>query len=176
MTLLKSTYPGISVTASILALDLNSGWSEEFAVEYSDILHDLVMKKSETLHQAILNKEEPAPAIQNYCSICSHKMTCSALTRDAIEAKDLPVDIITLIHEIKALKQQDKVKKAKEKELKEILIGINATNIILDDIITSVRTNKGRVSFDSKRFESEHPSQYQQYIKEGEPTTVLKVA
>ena len=34
---------------------------------------------------------------------------------------------------------QDKLKKAKEKELKEILVGIGVSKIISDDIITSVK-------------------------------------
>lgn len=177
MTLLKLNYPGMTITASILALDLNSGWSEEFPVEYSDILYQLVMKKSQTLSNAITNKVEPEPAIQNYCGSCSYKMDCPVIvSEDSIDAKDLPKDIVTLIEEVKLLKQQDKLKKAKEKELKQILLGLNATNVILDDIITTISTNKGRISFDSKKFESEHPSQYQQYIKQGQPTTVLKVA
>ena len=42
MSLLKLNYPGFTITASVLALDLNSGWSEEFPVEYSDVLHNLL--------------------------------------------------------------------------------------------------------------------------------------
>ena len=134
------------------------------------------MQRSETLHSAIQNKEEPEPAIQNYCSICSHKMDCPALVNGAVEAKDLPGDVITLITEVKALKRQDKVKKAKEKELKEILIDIGVSKVISDDIITSITTNKGRVTFDSKAYEKEHPDEYTMYLKQGQPTTVLKVA
>lgn len=176
MSLLQLNYPGFSITASVLAIDLNSGWSEEFPVEYSDVLHNLAMERSHTLYSAIHNKEEPAPSIQNYCGICSHKMTCSALINGAVEAKELPDDIITLIREIKALKVQDKIKKSKEKELKEILMGIGVSKIISDDIVTSITTNKGRISFDSKSYQSEHPDEYQMYLKEGQPTTVLKVA
>ena len=176
ISLLQLNYPGFTITASILALDLNSGWTEEFPVTYSEVLHDLVMQRSETLHSAIQNKEEPEPAIQNYCGICSHKMNCPALVNGAVEAKDLPDDVITLIKEIKALKVQDKLKKAKEKELKEILVGIGVSKIVSDDIITSIIINKGRVSFDSKTFQTEHPKQFEQYTKLGQPTTVLKVA
>ena len=176
MSLLKLNYPGFTITASVLAIDLNSGWSEEFPIEYSDVLHDLVMERSHTLYSAIQNKEEPEPSIQNYCGICSHKMSCSALINRAIEAKDLPDDIIILIKEIKALKAQDKIKKSKEKELKEILIGIGISKIVSDDIITSITTNKGRVSFDSKAYKKDHPDEYTMYLKQGQPTTVLKVA
>jgi len=176
MSLLQLNYPGFTITASILALDLNSGWSKEFPVEYSNVLHDLVMQRSHTLHSAIQNKEEPEPAIQNYCGICSHKMNCPALVNGAVEAKDLPDDVITLIAEVKALKTQDKLKKAKEKELKEILLGIGVSKIVSNDIITSIITNKGRVTFDSKTFQTEHPQQFEQYTKHGQPTTVLKVA
>ena len=176
MSLLQLNYPGFTITASILAIDLNSGWSEEFPVQYSEVLHDLVMQRSETLYSAIQNKEEPEPAIQNYCGMCSHKMNCPALVNGAAEAKDLPDDVITLITEVKTLKTQDKLKKSKEKELKEILVGIGVSKIISDDIITSIVTNKGRVSFDSKTFQTEHPDEYQMYLKQGQPTTVLKVA
>ena len=176
MSLLQLNYPGFTITASVLALDLNSGWSEEFPVDYSEVLHDLVMQRSHTLHSAIQNKEEPEPAIQNYCGVCSHKMSCSALVGGAVEAKDLPADVLALITEVKALKAQDKLKKAKEKELKEILVGMGVGKVIFDDIITSIVTNKGRVSFDSKTFQTEHPEEFEQYTKRGQPTTVLKVA
>jgi CRISPR-associated exonuclease Cas4 len=176
ISLLQLNYPGFTITASVLAIDLNSGWSEEFPIEYSNVLHDLVMQRSHALHSAIQNKEEPEPAIQNYCGLCSHKMDCPALVNGAVEAKDLPDDVITLIIEVKALKVQDKLKKSKEKELKEILVGMGVCKVISDDIITSIITNKGRVSFDSKTFQSEHPEQFEQYIKQGQPTTVLKVA
>jgi CRISPR-associated exonuclease Cas4 len=177
ISLLQLNYPGFTITASVLALDLNSGWSEEFPVEYSDMrLHDLVLLRTERLYNAIQNKEEPEPTIQNYCGICSHKMNCPALVNGAVDAKDLPADVITLIAEVKALKTQDKLKKSKEKELKEVLVGIGVGKVVSDDIITSIITNKGRVSFDSKTFQSEHPEQFEKYTKQGQPTTVLKVA
>jgi len=163
MSLLQLNYPGFTITASVLAIDLNSGWSEEFPIEYSDVLHDLVLLRTETLSNAIQNKEEPEPAIQNYCGLCSHKMNCPALVNGAVEAKDLPDDVVTLIAEVKALKMQDKLKKAKEKELKEILVGMRVSKIVSDDIITSIITNKGRVSFDSKTFQSEHPEQFEKF-------------
>lgn len=176
MSLLQLNYPGFTITASVLAIDLNSGWSEEFPIEYSEVLHDLVMQRTETLYNAIENKEEPAPAIQNYCGLCPHKMDCPALVNGAVEAKDLPHDVITLITEVKALKMQDKLKKKKEKELKEILVGIGVSKIVSDDVITSIVTSKGRITFDAKTFQAEHPEQFQRYTKQGQPTTVLKVA
>jgi hypothetical protein len=103
-------------------------------------------------------------------------MNCPALVNGAVDAKDLPADVITLIAEVKALKTQDKLKKSKEKELKEVLVGIGVGKVVSDDIITSIITNKGRVSFDSKTFQSEHPEQFEKYTKQGQPTTVLKVA
>ncbi len=176
ISLLQLNYPGFTITASVLALDLNSGWTEEFPIEYSEVLNNLVMQRSKILFSAIQNKELPEPSIQNYCGLCSHKMNCPALVDGAVEAKDLPADVVTLIAEVKALKVQDKLKKAKEKELKEILVGIGVRKVISDDIVTSIITNKGRVSFDSKTFQSEHPEQFEQYTKQGQPTTVLKVA
>ena len=176
LKLLQKNYQGFNLTASIFAMDLNSGWYDEFDVEKNSELADIATTNANTLLKAIETKQEPKATLQNYCFLCDYRYNCNELLKESIDEKSLPDDVVNLIKEVKILKANDKIKKQKESKLKEIMQVLPSNKITVDGIVATLSHTKGRTIFDTKGFKEKHNSLYQQFISQSAPSYKLKVA
>jgi len=69
-----------------------------------------------------------------------------------------------------------KIKKSKEKELKETIESMNIKRLLVDEINVSLVTVNGKTSFDTKGLQAENGELFNKYSKQGKSYSYLKVS
>lgn len=87
----------------------------------------------------------------------------------SIEAND---EVVAAVTELKSMQLDIKKLESREQELRDCILGFIGDNAKLTHAGKCLATYgmcKGRETFDTKTFQSEHPDQYQLYLKQGQP-------
>ena len=124
--------------AYILALNVNTGWIEEFKIEFDDAIFELCLSKADHLISALRGECEPKAIIQYYCGTCPFKMQCP---KQGKFAEDLPLALQEDLEFIKASKAMEKEAKRREERVKEYMVNMGIESL-RDEATQSVVTNK----------------------------------
>ena len=149
--------------AYVLALDVNSGWIEEFKIEFDDAIFEICLSKADHIIDALEGRCEPKAIVQYYCGSCPFKMQCP---KQGKFAEDLPSALYEDLEFIKAFKAMQKEAKKREARIKEYMVnmGIEA---LKDEATSSVVTTKEMQStrVDTKKLKELHPDVYESCAK-----------
>jgi len=174
MGLLKKYFPDKEVKAIVFAIDLNSGWIEDFPVAYSDELFKAGLKKAGLLIKALNEGVEPEGEEQLYCSVCLYKEGCPALQKG--EKKELPEDIKVLVRKSQELAKMDKERKKINKSIEEFLIAANARTGIADKNTVRVFNVNGKKSLNEAALrEAYEDIDFDQFVKESDPYSYIRI-
>ncbi len=149
--------------AYVLALDVNSGWIEEFKIEFDDAIFEICLSKAEHIIDALEGRCEPKAIVQYYCGSCPFKMQCP---KQGQFAEDLPSALQEDLEFVKAFKVMQKEAKKREARIKEYMVnmGIDA---LKDEATGSVVTTKEMQStrVDTKKLKEIHSDVYEECVK-----------
>lgn len=174
--ILRENYPNLEINSFVLAIDVNSGWYEVFHIETNPTIFSIALAQAKDLKESIDTKIEPKAEMQLYCSSCEYKINCPIMGKIDISEDEISPDIKYLIKEVKGLKEVDKIKKSKEKELKETIEAMNIKRLLVDEINVSLVTVNGKASFDTKGLQTENGELFNKYSKQGKSYSYLKVS
>ena len=149
--------------AYVLALDVNSGWIEEFKIEFDDTIFNTCLAKAEHIIDALEERCEPKAIVQYYCGSCPFKMQCP---KQGKFAEDLPSALYEDLEFIKASKVMAKEAKKREARVKEYMVnmGIEALKEeTMKSIVTVKEMQTSRV--DTDKLKADHPEVYKECVK-----------
>lgn len=149
--------------AYVLALDVNSGWIEEFKIEFDDIIFNICLSKAEHIIDALEGRCEPKAIIQYYCGTCPFKLQCP---KQGKFAEDLPSALHEDLEFIKAFKAMQKEAKKRETRVKEYMVnmGIEAlkeettNSVVITKEMQSTRVN-------TEKLKELYPEVYKECVK-----------
>jgi len=107
--------------AYVIALDVNTGWIDEFKIEFDDAIFNTCLSKADHIISALRGECEPKAITQYYCSTCPFKMQCP---KQGQFAKDLPSALYEDLEFIKASKVMAKEAKKRESRVKEYMVNV----------------------------------------------------
>lgn len=90
---LLATQTQKKLRAYVVAINLNTGWFKSFEINHNQTFEKLAIENAQLLANSLLNKEEPAPSEQLYCSTCPHKKTCPLMMKKS-EGSELSGDLL----------------------------------------------------------------------------------
>ena len=149
--------------AYVLALDVNSGWIEEFKIEFDDAIFEICLSKAEHIIDALEGRCEPKAIVQYYCGSCPFKMQCP---KQGKFAEDLPSALQEDIEFVKAFKVMQKEAKKREARIKEYMVnmGIDAfKDEATDTVVTTKEMQSTRI--DTKKLKEFHLDVYEECVK-----------
>lgn len=122
----------------VIALDVNTGWIDEFKIEFDDAIFNTCLSKADHIVSALRGECEPKAIIQYYCSTCPFKMQCP---KQGKFAEDLPSALYEDLEFIKASKVMAKEAKKREARVKEYMVNMGIETLKEDTTqsIVSVR-------------------------------------
>jgi len=151
------------VRGYILAMDVNTGWYKTFEVMPNETLFNIAMDKANTLANSLVNKVCPNGEEQLYCSSCSFKGDCPAVTRGAVES--LPEDVAQVVHKLQFLKSTEKEIKSLKEQLKDFFIATEKTAAKADNYTVRLTTVKDTFVADVKLLQSKYPEIFEKVKK-----------
>lgn len=107
--------------AYVIALDVNTGWIEEFKIEFDDAIFEVCLSKAQHIIDALEGRCEPKAIVQYYCGSCPFKMQCP---KQGKFAEDLPTALYEDLEFIKASKVMAKEAKRRESRVKEYMVNM----------------------------------------------------
>jgi CRISPR-associated exonuclease Cas4 len=128
--------------AYVVAVDVNSGWIEEFKIEFDDAIFELCLSKADHLIAALRGECEPKAIVQYYCGTCPFKMECP---KQGQFAEDLPSALLEDIEFIKASKVMAKEAKKREARVKEYMVNMGISSL-KETTTNTVVTNREMLS------------------------------
>jgi CRISPR-associated exonuclease Cas4 len=175
MGLLKSQCEkqGKSIRGYILAVDVNTGWYKTFEVIPNDTLFNIAMDKANTLANALVEQVCPEAQEQLYCSSCSFKGDCPAITKGVTE--QIPDDVQKVVARIKTLSSIEKEIKTQKTLLKDYMKATQKKKVKSNDFTVSFVNVKGKESIDVHRLKLEQPEIYERYKNQTSGYSFIKI-
>ncbi|EEP3507820.1 PD-(D/E)XK nuclease family protein [Campylobacter coli] len=174
---LLATQTQKKLRAYVVAINLNTGWFKSFEINHNQTFEKLAIENAQLLANSLLNKEEPAPSEQLYCSTCPHKKTCPLMMKKS-EGSELSGDLLEVGKKIIELNAR---KKELEKELEEKKVLIEeymrtcgAKKIKVDDSFFSLSNDTTSTSFDTKALKDNEPELYESLFEKYQKTSQRK--
>lgn len=152
------------VRAIIFAIDVNTGWSEEFNQDFDDSLFLYSLNKAAHIADCLENEAKPKAVIQHYCGSCPFQNECP---KQGGFADEVPEEIKEDISRLKEIKSLDKEKKLLEKKIKEFLVNVGINNYKhegAEDLIVTLKEIESS-RFNTAAFKKDHPDLYEEYTK-----------
>lgn len=162
-----------NVRGYIIAINVNTGWYKAFEVKPNKTLFDIAMNNANILANGLVNKQCPDGDEQLYCSSCSFKGNCPAINRGFVE--QLPNDVKKVVEKIKTLSSVEKEIKSQKTLLKEYMIATDKTRVKSNDFTVSFVNIKGKDGVDIKRLKNEKPEIYNEYYKQQNGFSYVKI-
>lgn len=159
--------------AIIVTINVNSGEIGTFEVPYLEAMADLAEQRGMELWTALQEKQEPKGELSDLCGFCDFKSECSTLQCNAAE---LPVELVEMAKEIKAISALEK----KSKEYKSILLEYckeaDVKKASADGITISLVNLKGRESISlDKAKELVDEDTLAEILKKGSDSQYVKI-
>jgi len=162
-----------SVRGYVVAINVNTGWHETFEVKPNKVLFNMAMNNANILADALVNKQEPEATEQFYCSKCSFKGNCPAITKGVVE--QLPPDVAEVVKKIAALSKVEKEIKSLKSQLKEYFEATGKTRVKADDYTVSLVSVKGKKTVDTDLLKQMMPDIYNKFETVGNGYSYVKV-
>jgi len=172
MGFLQLDNPHKKVRGYIVAFDLNSGESREWAVEPNAILFDLAKERGAFLWNVLQKNEEPDGELGDLCTFCPFKGECGTLRNCGIE---FPKDIAEMVCRAKELQAMEKELKVLKDQIKAFMESANLKKGVAGNLTITLSQYKGRETVDAKKLKEEMPEVHSQYASVGEGYSVLKL-
>lgn len=160
MGLLQDKCKGKKVRGYIIAIDVNTGWYKTFEVLQNNTLFQLAMNNAETLAEALVSKQEPEATVELYCSKCSFKGNCPAITK--MTANELPKEVTELVEKIASRTAVEKEIKSLKKQLQDFMEATQIKIAKSGNHTVSLISNKGKKSVDTDLLKQVAPDIYSQ--------------
>lgn len=174
---LLATQTQKKLRAYIVAINLNTGWFKSFELNSNKVFKEMALENAQVLANALLNKEEPAPSKQPYCSTCPHKKSCSLMTKRT-EDNELSGDLLEIgkkLIELNAKKKElEKEFEEKKTLIEEYMQTCGANKIQVDDSLISLSNSVTSVSFDTKALKENEPELYANLFEKYQKTSQRK--
>lgn len=162
-----------NIRGYVIAIDVNTGWYKAFSVNPNKVLFDMAMNNANILADGLVNKKCPNGEEQLYCSSCSFKGDCPAINRGAVE--QLPNNVKEVVEKIKTLNNVEKEIKSQKALLKEYMVATDKTKVKSNDFTVSFVNVKGKDGIDVKRLKDEKPEIYNEYYKQQNGFSYVKI-
>lgn len=160
MGLLQNKCKGKKVRGYVIAIDVNTGWYRTFEIKQNKALFDIAMANANTLANALVSKQEPEATVELYCSKCSFKGNCPAITK--MTANALPIEVTELVEKIASRTAVEKEIKSLKKQLQDFMEATNIKIAKSGDHTVSLISNKGKKSVDTDLLKQVAPDVYAQ--------------
>ncbi len=165
---LLATQTQKKLRAYVVAINLNTGWFKSFEINHNQTFEKLAIENAQLLANSLLNKEEPAPSEQLYCSTCPHKKTCPLMMKKS-EGSELSGDLLEVgkkIIELNARKKElEKELEEKKALIEEYMRTCGAKKIKVDDSFFSLSNDTTSTSFDTKALKDNEPELYESLLE-----------
>ncbi|HEF9336541.1 PD-(D/E)XK nuclease family protein [Campylobacter coli] len=174
---LLATQTQKKLRAYVVAINLNTGWFKSFEINHNQTFEKLAIENAQLLANSLLNKEEPAPSEQFYCSTCPHKKTCPLMMKKS-EGSELSGDLLEVgkkIIELNARKKElEKELEEKKALIEEYMRTCGAKKIKVDDSFFSLSNDTTSTSFDTKALKDNEPELYESLFEKYQKTSQRK--
>ncbi|ALU99760.1 Dna2/Cas4 domain-containing protein [Campylobacter coli] len=174
---LLATQTQKKLRAYVVAINLNTGWFKSFEINHNQTFEKLAIENAQLLANSLLNKEEPAPSEQLYCSTCPHKKTCPLMMKKS-EGSELSGDLLEVgkkIIELNARKKElEKELEEKKALIEEYMRTCGAKKIKVDDSFFSLSNDTTSTSFDTKALKDNEPELYESLFEKYQKTSQRK--
>ncbi|HED8048812.1 TPA: PD-(D/E)XK nuclease family protein [Campylobacter coli] len=174
---LLATQTQKKLRAYVVAINLNTGWFKSFEINHNQTFEKLAIENAQLLANSLLNKEEPAPSEQLYCSTCPHKKTCPLMMKKS-EGSELSGDLLEVgkkIIELNARKKElEKEFEEKKALIEEYMRTCGAKKIKVDDSFFSLSNDTTSTSFDTKALKDNEPELYESLFEKYQKTSQRK--
>lgn len=174
---LLATQTQKKLRAYVVAINLNTGWFKSFEVNHNQTFEKLAIENAQLLANSLLNKEEPAPSEQLYCSTCPHKKTCPLMMKKS-EGGELSGDLLEVgkkIIELNARKKElEKELEEKKALIEEYMRTCGTKKIKVDDSFFSLSNDTTSTSFDTKALKDNEPELYERLLEKYQKTSQRK--
>ncbi|EJI3903192.1 PD-(D/E)XK nuclease family protein [Campylobacter coli] len=174
---LLATQTQKKLRAYVVAINLNTGWFKSFEINHNQTFEKLAIENAQLLANSLLNKEEPAPSEQLYCSTCPHKKTCPLIMKKS-EGSELSGDLLEVgkkIIELNARKKElEKELEEKKALIEEYMRTCGAKKIKVDDSFFSLSNDTTSTSFDTKALKDNEPELYESLFEKYQKTSQRK--
>ena len=128
--------------AYVVAVDVNSGWIDEFPIEFDDTIFELCLSKADHIASALRGECEPKAIVQYYCGTCPFKMECP---KQGQFAEDLPTALLEDLEFVKASRIMAKEAKKRENRIKEYMVNMGV-DALKNEELQVVVTNREMLS------------------------------
>lgn len=160
-------HPGIPVTGSIFAIDLNKGqWTEFNSYTPNDLIFSILVDKGRHIWNALASQEEPGTEPGFLCSHCPHRAGCPAWAVNGLP--ELPSEVaqeaalyLDLSQQIAALKEKAEVLSANLKAY----AGEQSLKATAEGLLVKVSQVPASSSVDSRKLKTAYPQIYSDLLK-----------
>ena len=145
--------------AYVVALDVNSGWIDEFKIEFDDAIFEVCLSKADHIISALRGECEPKCIVQYYCGTCPFKMQCP---KQGQFAEDLPSALYEDLEFIKASKVMAKEAKKREDRVKSYMVNMGIEALKSEELQTVVTTREIQTTqIDKNKVKNPYPKVYE---------------
>lgn len=167
MSLVALHHPGIPVTGSILAIDLNKGqWTEFGAYTPNDLLFSVLLDKGRHIWNALGGQEEPRTEPGFLCGHCPHRAGCPAHNVDSLP--ELPAEVAQEAAQYLELSQQIAALKGKAEMLSSNLkefAGEQSLKATAGGLLVKVTQVPASNSVDTRKLQTAYPQVHAEVLK-----------
>ncbi|MGC8979498.1 PD-(D/E)XK nuclease family protein [Caldisericum sp.] len=165
MGLYKLNNPQMKVMGKIVVINLNSGFTKEFEVDFNEDLFHSLLEKAERLWNKWQNGGEGKAEPSLLCSHCPYKAECPVFKGDG--GKEIPEDLLFKAVEYREIKKQISQLEDQAEEIKNEIIAFTGDNFEYTDELVSLKVSRVADLYvlDSQALKKQMPDVYNQFLK-----------